>query len=71
MMTHTECLEYLATNPTLSFPKNDSYVETPELALYLMCEEYIWYEDGSCYPLPDYVGDALINWHKDMNANVG
>ena len=65
MMSHEECLEYLENNPELQFPKNDTYVVASTLTFDF---EYVWIENGSCYPISDYLGDALINWHKQLNA---
>lgn len=68
IMSHEECLEYLSENGCLIFPKNNSYIDSSELTRD-WSEEYLWIADGSCYPLPDYVGDALVNWHKMLNQS--
>jgi hypothetical protein len=68
MMNHQECLEYFAENMPIDFPKNDVYIERSDLTRD-WSEEYLWIADGACYPLPDYVGDALINWHKMLNQS--
>ena len=67
MMNHEECVEYLEIHSTLKFPENDSYVNPSELTMD-WSDEYLWIVNGACYPLPDYVGDALINWHKHLNG---
>lgn len=64
-MSHEECLEYIE-NAKLDFEPSNYYG-----SLTLMHEEgqYFWSVenyDGHCWDsIPDYLGDALVNYYRE------
>lgn len=72
MMNHEECLAYIKRVGDVRLDDVKNYYGI--LTVYYEDGVYGWYiEDYDGYghhPIPDYLGDALVNYHREQNCVI-